>query len=194
MRQIRSLKGHTSWVESLAWNGVRPVLSTRNCGRPVLSMSSRDTITFNHNVRIKKYIVGMLIDHHGEVCRINWSPSRQHFVSGGEDNIFHIWDVAITSSHNARNYLRHLEDHKEIVKALAWCPFQANLLTSRGSQVDRCIQFLNTSTGVCVNSIDTKLHVIALECSHLKKEILSSHGFNICIDAMQQLAVTNPKP
>lgn len=51
------------------------------------------------------------------------------------------------------------------VKALAWCPFQSNLLATGGGTADRCIKFWNTHTGANLSSIDTGSQVRTL-CSH----------------------------
>ena len=62
------------------------------------------------------------------------------------------------------------------MKALAWCPFQSNLLASGGGTADRCIKFWNTNTGVMLNSIDTHSQVCALQWNKHERELLSSHG------------------
>jgi len=54
--------------------------------------------------------------------------------------------------------------HCAAVKALAWCPFQSNLLASGGGTADRCIKFWNTSTGALLNSIDTHSQVSLASC------------------------------
>jgi hypothetical protein len=54
-----------------------------------------------------------------------------------------------------RGRVRRLTAHTAAVKALAWCPFQSNLLASGGGTADRCIKFWNAHTGALVNSIDT---------------------------------------
>jgi len=48
-----------------------------------------------------------------------------------------------------------LAGHQAAVKALAWCPFQSNLLATGGGTADRTIRFWNTCTGAQLNSIDT---------------------------------------
>ncbi|KAI9114599.1 hypothetical protein K1719_014297 [Acacia pycnantha] len=63
------------------------------------------------------------------------------------------------------------------VKALAWCPFQGNLLATGGGSGDRSIKFWNTRTGACLNSVDTGSQVCALLWNKNEKELLSSHGF-----------------
>lgn len=54
-----------------------------------------------------------------------------------------IWDAA-----NDRPTHR-ITAHQAAVKALAWCPFQSNLLATGGGTADRTIKFHNTHTGGC---------------------------------------------
>nr|PNR59682.1 hypothetical protein PHYPA_002474 [Physcomitrium patens] len=164
LRQLRTLRGHSARVGALAWNG------------PTLATGGRDSTILNHDVRIRNHVIGKLTGHEQEVCGLKWSPSGQQLASGGNDNLLHIWDSAAAS--NSSSYLHRLDDHQAAVKALAWCPFQSNLLASGGGTADRCIKFWNTHTGVCVNSIDTQSQVCALQWSKHEKEILSSHGFS----------------
>lgn len=166
LRQLRSLKGHSARVGSLAWNG------------PILSTGSRDNLIINHDVRIRDHIVGTMEAHEQEVCGLKWSPSGQQLASGGNDNLLHIWDAAAASTQGPSPYLHRLDDHRAAVKALAWCPFQSNLLASGGGTADRCIKFWNTHTGACLNSIDTQSQVCALQWSKHERELLSSHGFS----------------
>ena len=60
-----------------------------------------------------------------------------------------------------------LAGHQAAVKALAWCPFQSNLLATGGGTADRCIKFWNTSTGAMLNSIDTGSQVGTPLCQRL---------------------------
>ncbi len=62
-------------------------------------------------------------------------------ASGGNDNLLMIWDAA-----NDRPTHR-ITAHQAAVKALAWCPFQSNLLATGGGTADRTIKFHNTHTG-----------------------------------------------
>jgi cell division cycle 20, cofactor of APC complex len=74
--------------------------------------------------------------------------------------------------------LHRLDAHQAAVKALAWCPFQSNLLASGGGTADRCIKFWNTNTGAMLNSIDTHSQVCALQWNKHERELLSSHGYS----------------
>lgn len=160
LRPIRNLGGHTSRVSSLSWNN------------HTLSTGSRDSTIIHHDVRIRDHIVQTLRGHQQEVCGLKWSPSGSQLASGGNDNMLMIWD--------ARNDrpTHTLTDHQAAVKALAWCPFQSNLLASGGGTADRTIKFWNTTTGACLNSIDTGSQVCSLQWNRHEKEILSSHGFS----------------
>ncbi|CAI9767773.1 unnamed protein product [Fraxinus pennsylvanica] len=103
--------------------------------------------------------------------------SGQQLASGGNDNLLHVWDRSMASSNSPTQWLHRLEEHTAAVKALAWCPFQGNLLASGGGGGDRCIKFWNTHTGVCLNSVDTGSQVCALLWNKNERELLSSHGF-----------------
>lgn len=135
--QVRELAGHTNRVSAIAWNGA------------VLSSGGRDGLICNWDVRQRKdqALVATLRGHEQEVCGLKWSASGQ-LASGGNDNVLCIWDASYQLQHR-------IAAHSAAVKALAWCPFQSNLLASGGGTADRCIRFWNTSTGAMLNSVDT---------------------------------------
>ena len=160
LRPIRNLQGHSARVSSLAWND------------HILSSGSRDSLIFHHDVRVRDHIVNRLRGHQQEVCGLKWSPGGGQLASGGNDNLLMLWD----SRGNRPTHT--MTDHQAAVKALAWCPFQSNLLASGGGTADRTIKFWNTTTGACLNSIDTGSQVCALQWNRHEKEILSSHGFS----------------
>ncbi|KAF7090540.1 hypothetical protein CFC21_093272 [Triticum aestivum] len=168
-RLLRTLKGvHESRVGSLAWNN------------NILTTGGMDGRIVNNDVRIRDHAVQTYQGHSQEVCGLKWSGSGQQLASGGNDNLLHIWDVSMASSMPSagRNqWLHRLEDHMAAVKALAWCPFQSNLLATGGGGSDRCIKFWNTHTGACLNSVDTGSQVCSLLWNKNERELLSSHGF-----------------
>jgi len=71
-----------------------------------------------------------------------------------------------------------MTDSQAAVKALAWCPWQKNLLATGSGTADRKIRFLNTLTGQVINEIDTGSQVSGLVWSREEKELVSSHGFS----------------
>ncbi|KAH7424438.1 hypothetical protein KP509_11G008800 [Ceratopteris richardii] len=167
LSKVRTMRGHSARVGSLAWNG-----------GPILSSGSRDNCIFNHDVRIRDHLTAKMCAHEQEICGLKWSLSGQQLASGGNDNLLHIWDASQMSSGGPSNYLHRFDEHQAAVKALAWCPFQSNLLASGGGTADRCIKFWNTQTGACLNSVDANSQVCALQWSRHEKELLSSHGFS----------------
>ncbi|XP_010278840.1 PREDICTED: cell division cycle 20.2, cofactor of APC complex-like [Nelumbo nucifera] len=165
-RQLRTLRGgHRSRVGSMDWNN------------HILTTGGMDGLIINNDVRIRSHIVETYRGHHQEVCGLKWSASGQQLASGGNDNLLHIWDRSMASSNSPTQWLHRLEEHTAAVKALAWCPFQGNLLASGGGGGDQCIKFWNTHTGACLNSVNTGSQVCSLLWNKNERELLSSHGF-----------------
>ncbi|KAM4102244.1 hypothetical protein ACB094_05G209300 [Castanea mollissima] len=164
-RQLRTLSGgHRQRVGSLAWNN------------HILTTGGMDGKVINNDVRVRSHIIETYRGHHLEVCGLKWSASFQ-LASGGNDNLLYIWDKTMASSSAPRQWLHRLEGHTAAVKALAWCPFQGNLLASGGGGGDQCIKFWNAHTGACLNSINTGSQVCSLLWNKNERELLSSHGF-----------------
>jgi len=168
LKQVRSMNGHRARVSSLAWNN------------HILSSGGRDSQVIHHDVRVAEHKVGTLKGHQQEVCGLKWSPWGTQLASGGNDNLLNIWDDRYQSSNNSTTdqSLFRLDQHQAAVKALAWCPWQRNLLASGGGTADRTIRFWNTNSGACLNTVDTKSQVCALQWSAHDKELVSSHGYS----------------
>mmetsp|Transcript_39259 Transcript_39259/g.92376 ORF Transcript_39259/g.92376 Transcript_39259/m.92376 type:complete len:499 (+) Transcript_39259:170-1666(+) len=158
-KQIGEMSGHRSRVSSLSWNG------------QLVSSGSRDSAIHHYDVRAPQKQVAELHGHSQEVCGLKWSPQGTQLASGGNDNILNIWEAR-------RNQSRFtISRHQAAVKALAWCPFHTNLLASGGGTADRRICLWNTGNGQCLNEVDTKSQVCAVQWSTHDRELVSSHGF-----------------
>ena len=192
--KLRELRSHSARVGSLAWNPLHA-----HC----VSSGSRDATIVQHDVRIggaggggQGARVATCVGHQQEVCGLRWSTDGTTLASGGNENYLCLWDAAMSGgargpgaannhrgagavgggdTHQAR---LTLTQHQAAVKALAWCPFQRNLLASGGGTADRTIKFWNASSGAVLQSVDTGSQVCSLLWSKHQKEIVSSHGFS----------------
>jgi len=158
-KRVRTLHGHDSRVAALAWNS------------HILTSGCKNGAIFNHDVRIAEHHVATMLGHTQEVCGLKWSTDGKSLASGGNDNLVNIWNENATKAHT-------FNQHQGAVKALAWCPWQPNLLATGGGTADRTIRFWNTTTGSCLNTIETKSQVSSLLWNKEHKEIISSHGFS----------------
>ncbi|KAI9230455.1 MAG: WD40-repeat-containing domain protein [Piptocephalis tieghemiana] len=157
-KKLRSMLGHSSRVSSLAWN------------EHLLSSGCLDGSIWNHDVRLPSHKTAELLGHTSEVCGLVWRDDGAQLASGGNDNLVNIWDARSRQPKYSKAH------HSAAVKALAWCPWQTNLLASGGGSSDRRIQFWNTSNGANLGTIDTGSQVTALTWNQEHRELLSAHG------------------
>lgn len=160
-KQVRELCGHTNRVSCVSWNG------------SILSSGSRDSTIANWDVRKRRdeACIATLNVHEQEVCGMAWSPCGQQLASGGNDNMLAIHDTSFRLTNK-------VQAHTAAVKALAWCPYQSNLLATGGGTADRHIRFWNTHTCAMLSQIDTGSQVCALQWNPHERELLSSHGYS----------------
>ncbi|KAG0306291.1 ubiquitin-protein transferase activating protein [Dissophora globulifera] len=157
--KVRSMTGHVSRVGALAWD------------KHILSSGSRDGSIWNHDVRVQSHKIAELSNHTNEVCGLVWRADGQQLASGGNDNLVNIWDARS----NVPKYTK--SNHTAAVKALAWCPWQNNLLGTGGGTYDKQIHFWNTSTGARVNTVNAGSQVTSIIWSTEYREFMSSHGY-----------------
>ncbi|KAK0731442.1 WD40-repeat-containing domain protein [Lasiosphaeris hirsuta] len=158
--KIRSMFGHDTRVGVMGWN------------KHLLSTGARSGLVYNHDVRIAEHKVAELVSHTSEVCGLEWRSDGAQLATGGNDNLVSIWDARSLAVPKFTK-----TNHKAAVKALAWCPWNTNLLATGGGSYDRHIHFWNTTSGARVNSIDTGSQVTSLRWSPHYREIVSSSGF-----------------
>jgi len=164
-KRLRVLRDHHySRVNCLAWND------------HILSTGGKDTIIFNHDVRIKEHVISRLQGHSQEICGLKYSSDFSQLASGGNDNKICVWNASTFQSNNVTPRFE-LTGHNAAVKALSWAPFQKNLLASGGGTQDKTIKFWNTYTGEQLTSIDTNSQVCTLLWSRHSRELVSSHGY-----------------
>ncbi|KAI1392866.1 WD domain-containing protein [Hypoxylon trugodes] len=158
--KVRSMFGHDTRVGVMGWN------------KHLLSTGARSGLVYNHDVRVAEHKVAELVSHTSEVCGLEWRSDGAQLATGGNDNLVSIWDARSLAVPKFTK-----TNHKAAVKALAWCPWNINLLATGGGSYDRYIHFWNTTSGARVNSIDTGSQVTSLRWSTSYREIVSSSGF-----------------
>ena len=159
-RRLRTMTGHTARVGALAWND------------HILTSGSRDRLIYHRDVRQADQYLRKLVGHKQEVCGLKWNTEDGQLASGGNDNKLMVWDKL------SETPLYKFTEHTAAVKAIAWSPHQHNLLASGGGTADRRIKFWNTSTGQCVQELDTGSQVCNLAWSKNSNEIVSTHGYS----------------
>uniref|UniRef100_A0A3B5KHK0 Cell division cycle 20 homolog n=1 Tax=Takifugu rubripes TaxID=31033 RepID=A0A3B5KHK0_TAKRU len=164
-KRVRSMASHTARVGSLSWND------------HILSSGSRSGHIHHHDVRVAEHHVCTLTGHSQEVCGLQWSPDGRYLASGGNDNLVCVWPrVQDGGLGNRTQAIHKWSDHQGAVKALAWCPWQHNILASGGGTSDRHIRIWNVNSGSCISSLDTQSQVSALLFAPNYKELVSTHG------------------
>ncbi|KAF2735741.1 meiosis-specific APC/C activator protein AMA1 [Polyplosphaeria fusca] len=159
-QKLRSMFGHETRVGVQGWN------------KHILSTGARSGLVYNHDVRIAQHKVAELVSHTGEVCGLEWRADGAQLATGANDNLVSIWDARSLA---APKFTK--TNHRAAVKAVAWCPWQSNLLATGGGSNDRQIYFWNTTTGARINHIPTDSQVTSLRWSTHYKELVSSGGF-----------------
>ena len=69
-----------------------------------------------------------------------------------------------------------INKHKGPVKALAWSPWQRNVLATGGGKKDNVIRFYNADTKSVIGEYNTGSQVCQILWNKYEKEIISSHG------------------
>jgi cell division cycle protein 20 (cofactor of APC complex) len=68
--------------------------------------------------------------------------------------------------------------HQSAVKAVSWCPWQANVLATAGGTVDRTVRVWNTASMSQLHSFDTGSQVSSIAWNTEYKEMVTGHGFS----------------
>ncbi|KAK7949223.1 uncharacterized protein PG986_010109 [Apiospora aurea] len=67
--------------------------------------------------------------------------------------------------------------HQAAVKALAFCPWQPNLLATGGGSTDKMIHFFHTTSGAALATISVSAQVTSLTWSTTRRELAATFGY-----------------
>ncbi|KAE8609831.1 hypothetical protein XENTR_v10011924 [Xenopus tropicalis] len=163
-KRLRNMTSHSSRVGALSWNN------------HILSSGSRTGHIHHHDVRVAQHHVSTLTGHTQEVCGLKWSPDGRYLASGANDNLVNVWPC-VQGDSGEFSPVQTFTQHQGAVKAVAWCPWQSNVLATGGGTSDRHIRIWNVCSGTCLNSVDTHSQVCSILWSTNYKELISGHGF-----------------
>ena len=99
--------------------------------------------------------------------------------SNGTNNIDDNYKYKLNSINKNNNIIEPLtiiNKHKGPVKALAWSPWQRNVLATGGGKKDNIIRFYNADTKSVIGEYNTGSQVCQILWNKYEKEIISSHG------------------
>ncbi|KAM4642845.1 cell division cycle protein 20 homolog [Discoglossus pictus] len=163
-KRLRNMVSHSARVGALSWNN------------HILSSGSRTGHIHNHDVRVAQHHVSTLTGHTQEVCGLKWSPDGRYLASGANDNLVNVWP-AVQGDSGEFSPVQTFTQHQGAIKAVAWCPWQSNVLATGGGTSDRHIRIWNVCSGTCLNAVDTHSQVCSILWSTNYKELISGHGF-----------------
>ena len=82
----------------------------------------------------------------------------------------------LNKKNNTIEPLTIINKHKGPVKALAWSPWQRNVLATGGGKKDNVIRFYNADTKSVIGEYNTGSQICQILWNKYEKEIISSHG------------------
>jgi len=161
---INKFTGNDHSVGVITWN------------KSLLSTGSNDGKIINYDVRSKQPI-SIIHAHPREITKITWSPDCSQLASVSS-NLVKIWELNGAKLRNdqplANNAKSNVLRHQLVVRDLAWCPWNVDLLATAGGE-DCKTRIWNTQTGECVLEKDTSLPVQTLQWCKYHKQILTGH-------------------
>lgn len=168
-QKVGTMSGHQGKVGTLSWHG------------HIVSSGCGDGSIWHHDIRIPRHKVMELRGHAGQVCGLEWREDGALLASGGNDNVFNIWDGRVperaVNEDVARGTTKWVKtNHTAAVRAIAWCPWQPTLLASGGGMNDATINLWNGTTGTLLHTRKTHSQVTNIVWGQ-QKELLSTHGF-----------------
>ncbi|KAI7889821.1 WD40-repeat-containing domain protein [Mucor mucedo] len=155
--KVRTMVGQEDGVGALSWH------------KHILSSGANKTV-FDRDVRLKQPTVRELHGHKGPVCGLSWNSDGRMLASGGADNLVNVWDNRKTKS------IFTIDTHTSAVKALAWCPWNHNLLATGGGKDDKKINFWRINTKTRTQTIQCDSPITSIHWSRHFRQFVSTHG------------------
>ncbi|XP_045081796.1 cell division cycle protein 20 homolog B isoform X2 [Coregonus clupeaformis] len=160
--RLRTITSHLSGVGALSWN------------QHVLSSGSVLGLIHHHDYRLETPTVGVF-HQQGGVCGLEWAPQGDWLASGSTDGLLNIWTNDLGSKTKTHPPAKTMTQ-PSAVKAMAWCPWQKELIATGGGQSDGVLRIWNNQSGTCVDSAQTNSQVCSVVWSEERKALFTGHG------------------
>ncbi|KAI0691801.1 WD40 repeat-like protein [Cytidiella melzeri] len=125
-------------------------------------------------------LINRLTMHQSKVHGVKWSSDRNFLATGDQSGVVYVWDVRAGKTLTNNSRMGGRMQHNAPVKALAWCPWQPDLLATGSTFPDGKIRVFSVKSS---SPIPQPRHVLPLHASITSlhwsphcKEILSTHG------------------
>ncbi|KAI0085522.1 WD40 repeat-like protein [Irpex rosettiformis] len=143
--------------------------------------------------------VNRLTLHQSKVHGVKWSTDRNYLATGDQTGVVYVWDVRAGKELSNSSRMGGRMHHNAPVKvsiALAWCPWQPDLLATGSTYPDGKIRVFSVKSS---SPIPQPRHILPLHASITSlhwsphcKEILSTHGHAWNPDSLTDPTNTRP--
>lgn len=159
---LASEKAHLARIGSLHWQEDRLVSGSKDKTIKIFDLRQPFLIPITD-----------FCGHMQEICGLKMSPNGNQLASGGNDNQLNLWDI------RQMRPLAVLGTHEAAVKAIAWHPKHAGVLSSGAGTADRKIRTFNTNRLEQVSETDTGSQVCNLVYDPDGEFLISTHGYSL---------------
>lgn len=154
-------------VGGMDWRG--PVVAVGSDGGTIEFYDSREA---HASTRLEQ--------HRSKVHGVRFSPDGNHLATSDQQGVVYIWDVRANRPLGDCKKMGGRIKHGAPVKALAWCPWQPDLLATGSTYPDGKIRVFTTKATAPIahpqHVLPLHTAVTSLQWSPHAKELLSTHG------------------
>lgn len=125
-------KKSLQWNDHTEWVGALSIIDN------YLVSGSRDKKILLYDIRVPKSPIKIYNHHQQEVCGLSWSPNKEYFASGGNDNKMFVYSPKV-------DFPVFKKSHKAAVKAIAWSNWRVGVFATGGGTADWRIRIWSLS-------------------------------------------------